>query len=554
METPQALVLSWSSAGLTIRCPNSDCARKEHRHGCTLPSKDRSNERLAHCIVDGQPKDSSYALVFPFECMELTEGLGWELDRVNRVWRTVSLNIPDVGSKPRTEAVIWQPVKVNHRFSSELLDVPDSDDEGSISEKLQKLQLKNSKQVWKEKQWFDSFCVNDEIEAAKAVLDHSSDARALIEMVEWEDQKPILVMASEEGHLDIVDMIVNYKPSLEATDPATGRTALMSAVYYQHAPVALRLLEAGASIDCRSDDGDDLIHIIRASITKVKDTRIIYEQDMNLDRQASSNQDKVHSLDRQLEELEMLLRRCLDCEDVKQTKMVFEHVRALHGSSQAQGLLERESWDLELLSSALRTRLQNTPASSDFKTIGCLERGKCFSRITAVSGWDSGAFGGIDGALDRPVWVTKVGELAEIVGHNLEPHEYDKKESPGTYHACHVEKQLLAYMIWNHTTSLGVGSAEIRQAPVEVQGPASEVEEDDLEKSDWALDLRASEPSKLYGLSADIHIYQPSRWSSYVCDDCAIFCSKVQERYGLQVKVYGQAGMASELLWDSESR
>jgi hypothetical protein len=46
-------------------------------------------------------------------------------------------------------------------------------------------------------------------------------------------------------------------------------------------------------------------------------------------------------------------------------------------------------------------------------------------------------------------WIDEVRRLCEVVGHDLEPHSYDQGES-GRYHACHAEKQLIAFLINKH--------------------------------------------------------------------------------------------------------
>ncbi|KAK4243102.1 hypothetical protein C7999DRAFT_45010 [Corynascus novoguineensis] len=43
----------------------------------------------------------------------------------------------------------------------------------------------------------------------------------------------------------------------------------------------------------------------------------------------------------------------------------------------------------------------------------------------------------------------KVHRLCGVVGHDLEPHDYDQGE-PGRYHSCHAEKQLIAFFVKKH--------------------------------------------------------------------------------------------------------
>lgn len=46
-------------------------------------------------------------------------------------------------------------------------------------------------------------------------------------------------------------------------------------------------------------------------------------------------------------------------------------------------------------------------------------------------------------------WTAGVLRLCEVTGHKLQQHEYDRGV-PGQYHACHAEKQLIAFYISRH--------------------------------------------------------------------------------------------------------
>lgn len=59
----------------------------------------------------------------------------------------------------------------------------------------------------------------------------------------------------------------------------------------------------------------------------------------------------------------------------------------------------------------------------------------------------------IGGALDRPVSLDGVLELAHLLGHGSASHRLDG-DQPGSFLACHAEKQFLVFMLWNHTTAL----------------------------------------------------------------------------------------------------
>ena len=113
-----------------------------------------------------------------------------------------------------------------------------------------------------------------------------------------------------------------------------------------------------------------------------------------------------------------------------------------------------EPFQLSHLYSSLlkRAQMHNNYDGRD-RTIGCLYRGPSYP--IAVSGWKDSELTGQDGTVTRSRWTKKAMELAQLVLHELRPHKRDSSLQPGSYHACHVEKQLLAFLIWNHSTALG---------------------------------------------------------------------------------------------------
>lgn len=80
-----------------------------------------------------------------------------------------------------------------------------------------------------------------------------------------------------------------------------------------------------------------------------------------------------------------------------------------------------------------------------YKTIARLERGGRYPSVVAMSGWSH----------DKTVplvgkdWTSEVIRIASIIGHAIVP---DRKDQgiPGQYHACHAEKQIIAYFISEH--------------------------------------------------------------------------------------------------------
>lgn len=169
---------------------------------------------------------------------------------------------------------------------------------------------------------------------------------------------------------------------------------------------------------------------------------------------------------------------------------------------------ETEPFQLSELYSSLRKRAEmHTKTDGPDRTIGCLYRGPSYPPIFAVSDWKNSELTGQDGCLTRSRWTKKAVELARLVIHELPPHKRDCPLQSGSYHACHVEKQLLAFLIWNHSTLLG----DV-ECPEEVEG---------CELRPWQQ------------LEYRIYIFKQDEEAT-VCEDCLEFWRTVNEYFGLE--------------------
>ncbi|KAI1772320.1 DYW family of nucleic acid deaminases-domain-containing protein [Hypoxylon cercidicola] len=91
--------------------------------------------------------------------------------------------------------------------------------------------------------------------------------------------------------------------------------------------------------------------------------------------------------------------------------------------------------------------------SSEWKTIGVLYSGGPSGIVTATSGWAKQANHEPNTQIDGRKWTDEAIRLCEDTGYELEPHVYDDRDKPGSYYACHAEKQLAAFFIQEHRLS-----------------------------------------------------------------------------------------------------
>ena len=88
-----------------------------------------------------------------------------------------------------------------------------------------------------------------------------------------------------------------------------------------------------------------------------------------------------------------------------------------------------------------------TPIDKFWRTVAYLRRGKALPHTFAVSGWTDGAYGTLKSALDSTFRIDEVFKLAKVLKYDLGEDYKDARGRPGSFLACHSEKQLLAYLI-----------------------------------------------------------------------------------------------------------
>lgn len=470
-------------------------------------------------------------MIFPFEDHKLTQGLWWHIDRGRNCWRTIGWDIDD----PEFPGVYEE-------NSNEGSTAVDTEDEGDVLGRSYGAEEASSQsgsdlddlvaavrsltipeQINDEKLFIDSHCVLNELEAAQQIYNQSKDPRALIDKVRHLGDKPILLAACEEGHIDVVTWLLEQTPDLEACNE-DGETVLVQAASYGYGRIACLLIGAGADMSVRSNHGESLQVIAR----QAKDLQVQFRDS---DRRFASNNPTAKLRLRKrglettaLEDLDVL------CE-FREAQAHFERMRsklvALHGSSQAEHFLSSGAFDQEDMNSTVLYRIAKLPRSGKLKTVTCLSRTSALPYVFAVSGYDKGPFGSIDNALDRLTWLKAVFRLAALLKHDLPEHFGDKEGMPDSWHACHAEKQVLAFMISKHTTALMKDNAGLGQC---------------------------SAPG-LSKFSTEIFVSQPGRKDPYICDDCVSFCGKAAKKFDMRLRlltVHDTGGARLHSKWPRE--
>lgn len=122
--------------------------------------------------------------------------------------------------------------------------------------------LNDTKTKRKERDRFLAWCVTEKEELARAMINSSSNRANLLQERDASDGKTALHMACEEGHIKIVNLLLEHGSLLEEQD-SEGNTPLLSAINYGRGDVAHRLIEAGATTAVANKNGKNFIDQVR---------------------------------------------------------------------------------------------------------------------------------------------------------------------------------------------------------------------------------------------------------------------------------------------------
>ena len=159
-----------------------------------------------------------------------------------------------------------------------------------------------------------------------------------------------------------------------------------------------------------------------------------------------------------------------------------------------------------------------------YKTIACLKRGGRYPSIAAMSGWSHGKTTPLVSGKD---WTSEVIRIAKIIGHALIPDNNKDNGDPGKYHACHAEKQLIAYFISKHVFL----EPETRAPEKPFESPDTYCPGDDESKEGGTLHELAANAPPVSLKQARILVSSP------LCDDCKCFIDVVNAKLDLRISV-----------------
>ncbi|SMY24988.1 unnamed protein product [Zymoseptoria tritici ST99CH_1A5] len=518
----QAIVLTWESIITRVLCPY-ECPAKVHCHRTTLPRQGVLNRRIAECEGsrseltahfkdDESARLRDYRLSYPFEKESITAGFSWVLDRENERWRTIGWKLCDPEYQEHTvippdgtsvepdaeEDVIGTEVAT----SLEWLEESDSEDDVDLTDSLARLTVSRPERELSRS--MGALKTRPSRESAVIRRAHAGTIDRLIEAESknsGECERTESAIAKMRGQMErlweqrVMDqMIVSAKPWTPGEDEPGGRNIVK--VSNENGPGSLEYY-------CCEDEG----LLVMPSAKEIERTG-----------------KELRKIDDRLELLKDLLQLLKIKQAKHQLEVCLQSVGDRHGQAQEQHVRVNGYFSSKILSDYICDKTLNTSVDRESRTVACMFRGRALPNKVAVSGWNPLYLGPAEDTLDRAFWTDQVFKLAEVLSYDLpKRHTYDQGRS-GSYYACHSEKQLLAYLVYHHTTTFldldefnEVQSQQDRRILAAVQD---------------------CEPPSLKNMRVKIFVCQPERSNAYICGDCENFCKVVEDRYGMTVSFH----------------
>ncbi|KAF1921459.1 hypothetical protein BDU57DRAFT_489246 [Ampelomyces quisqualis] len=526
-----AIVLRWNDTSAVVICPFPTC-QKLHTHGSERARDGYPNSRLSHC----QKLQQEYQLIWPFEIDGVAKklDLGFELDRDEGVWKTIGTALDYFEFGDSTGDLAPDAVR-SHPSDADLL------------ESLDGLTLDEKKYAW-----FISHCVTGEIHQATRCLKSTKSPGSFLRKKD-SDGNTALALACMQGNYDIVEFLLDQGSAKDSKNEK-NETPLIISLRHGRGEIARRLISRGASVLSRDVSGASVLAHAKELRERLEETRIYacmpsfstdtthgevkhlrdsggnivmtYYEDPN-----PSPASRYRKHQEEVDCVQRIINACVVHETIR--KRIEKHKRTRERRAQAMKVSISRS-----TVKAMVTVFQNAyeiPIADGKKTFAYLDRGEAHDLVFAVSGWSGGQFAEIDGCVDRKLWTERVFEFSRIVGHNLICDTWDEYGRQGSFHACHAEKQLMAFVLWHYTS--------LQAMPDQKAPEAEKARYARVNKLHHCIDdsthpvISGTKHCDRY-CGPPVELVTPVIYVTNVeCSDCMSFRSRIREFTGIKITV-----------------
>lgn len=494
----------WDSSNVSVLCP---FCGNIHNHG--FGQSYNSTHRVPHC--SNRLGVGSYCFKYPFS--QSPGSTAYEIDKVNKLYVALGASPPQAeqdlptgalaGLKGDPEPTITLP---KWEDAKETIVIDESDIVtrrlrqafgGDPTYELKRIDHVSSRMV-----------LFGDVDYVREYIDSSAENGLFVHGVD-KSGTTALCIAACENYPAIVELLLERgaDPNLQTEE---GRTPLMEAALWGRYENVEHLLGHGANKDVKDSRGLRAIDLATPSDRNEQER---YER--------SGGEHQVYK------EITYTANKARRIIVMMLNDEVSDQVPVAASGDFKEQFFHRSASRVRLFAPIAEYEI-----SSPHKTIAHLKRGGRYPPIAAMSGWSHGETVPLVSGKD---WTSEVIRIANIIGHALVPDSRDNGVL-GQFHACHAEKQLIAYFISKHVFL----ETEIR-APKQAfeylntyYCTQNELEEANLrgeyEEGGPLHELAAkAPPSSLKKASVLV--------SSPPCSDCTCFIKAVNAKLNLRIMV-----------------
>ncbi|KAK0727156.1 hypothetical protein B0T26DRAFT_671862 [Lasiosphaeria miniovina] len=373
----------WDASTVKVLCPG--CG-EIHGHGFSGYESGRNLERTSDC---GDPRFSChYRIHYPFGEAGCETFASYEINKDRAIFITAGVDLSKHFPEPDDELLKQCRDEANRRrkWTEETETKPQS---------LLRLVL--------------SEMVQGEINPVRRHLNTSAEADLFLNGVEADTMtgKTALHFAACEVYPEIVELLLERGADPDVRD-VEGRTPLSEAALWGRLKNVEILLDRGAN---------PLLACIRDGKRRSRNYGPYWEDvyERNLDRRAIVN-------------------------------MLESRSGSTGTTAQDPSKLGDFAFTRAATPGSFLTLVAHFDVLNERKTVGVLCCGSHLPPVAALSVWAHKDNPAANIQIAGREWTDEIRQLCNYIRHDLAPHDYDQGE-PGRFHACHAEKQLVAYFL-----------------------------------------------------------------------------------------------------------
>lgn len=512
----QAPVQFWDNSNVYVRCPYCE---KIHHHGFNGNYLDK-HCRAPHC---GHVGEGHYQFRFPLN--DGTANLSYDIDK-QRILFVAG------GSDPAEYFLDWHG-QVDGPVSEQDMSTQQKWTEATettiIGEGNLECEIPKIKMVTAE-------MVNGNIRYVRQYLDYSPEAEIFLHGVEAHKvATPTCSNGSDYNDQDTS----SDATSVEENVDVTGKTCLHFAACEQHPHILELLLQRGANPNAIALNGR--FPLAEAALWgRLENVKLLLQYGADKHLECLRRGKRLRAIDFARPLMENIEERHSRGGGVynehtydrdKDRKAIVRCLSDEEESREDKHSLGGFAFITSPTNESLLTLIAYFDIPKKWKTIGVLLRGGRHPPVAAMSGWGHGADQDINVQIEGKGWTNQVQDLCRYIGHRLEPDDQRDHGCSGQFHACHAEKQLIAFFVHKHLFLRHEIDADMEMSELSIQDLPDGRFEQLIKKRELKRQL-----SNLAAASPPVSLKKATILTSRpCCKDCRQFVNRTNSELGLNI-------------------